>query len=56
MKSSGSRSGSWFPKGRRKVIREFTRRDGLQILAALTVVMLLILLFWGMGIIRADID
>jgi len=54
MKGTGFRSGSWFPKGRRKVVREFRIGNGLWILAAVAAVMLLVLLFWGAGIIHVD--
>jgi len=56
MKNGGFRSGSWSPKGRKKAIREFTLRNGLWLICAVTAVMLFIFLLWGLDFIRFDVD
>jgi len=49
-------SGSRSFKGRKKVVKEFTIRQGLFALAIFALAMLLIFLLWGLGIIRFDAD
>jgi len=56
MRTGSFRSGSRAPKGRKRVVREFTVRNGLWILAVIAVVMLFVYLLWGLGIVRFDAD
>jgi hypothetical protein len=56
MRNGGFRSDSRPPRGRKRVIRNFTVRHGFWLLGVVTAIMLFIYLLWGLGIIRFDAD